>query len=394
MKVLNADGKPAGMLIINHRAQDMLERYRQVSSPSGGLAMLLNAGGYWLSHPDPEQTWGFMFTSGSDRTMASTAPDIWARIQQRESGQFEHQGAIISFGTVHPFAAFSSLRHLGQAEQHSKRYWKVVSQFPATSIEAVVAPIRLRVLLTALLAVLLVSVLIVLTLRARTNKAALLQQVQALSRDLLQARERERADISRTLHDEFGQILTALQIQAELSDQRCQAQNCTAAIDSIHKVEQFTSRLQHSTRAVLHQLKPAHLDELGLFEAVKGLCNEWQHQARFTVDFALQGEEQPLPELLSIHLFRIVQEGLTNIARHSGATQASITFHFTAGHLLLSIEDNGCGLDIDHVVIGNGLTGMRERIQLIGGSMDISTIATGGTRLAFSIPTEQLKKNP
>lgn len=390
MKVLNTDGKPGGILIINHKAQDMLERYQQVSSPNNGLAMLLNARGYWLSHPDPKQAWGFMFTSGSDRTMAKTAPEIWAHIQQHESGQFDHQGSIISFDTVHPFAAFSSLRYLSQAEQHSKRYWKVVSQFTASSIEAVVAPIRLRVLLTTLLAVLLVSVLIVLILRARTNKTALLQQVQALSRELLQAREMERTDISRTLHDEFGQILTALQIQAELSDQHCQARDCTAAIDSIRKVEQFTVRLQNSTRSVLNQLKPAHLEELGLFEAVKDLCNEWQHQARFTVDFALQGEEQPLPEQLGIHLFRIVQEGLTNIARHSSATQASICFHFKAGHLLLSIEDNGCGLDIEHVVIGNGLTGMRERTQLIGGSMDIATIATGGTRLAFRIPIEQL----
>jgi len=394
MKVLRANGKAAGILIINHKAQDMLDRYGRVTAPTNGLPMLLNADGYWLSHPDPKQTWGFMFAAGANRTMAKTAPERWARIQRSESGQFEHQGSIISFATVYPLTPFASLRHLSLAGQDSNQYWKVVSQFPAASIEAVVAPIRMRVLLTSLLAGLLVSLLIVLALRARTNQAALLQQVQALSRDLLQARELERADIARTLHDEFGQMLTAIQIQAKLSDQRCQVRDCTAAIDSIHRVEQFTERLQNSTSAVLKLLKPAHLEELGLFESVKDLCAEWQHNADFKVAFSLQGAEQQLPEQVDIQLFRMVQEGLTNIARHSGATQARIGFRFKANRLLLSIEDNGCGLDIEQVSIGNGLTGMRERTRMLGGTLEIARIPDGGTRFVFRIPVSKLKKNP
>jgi len=389
LKVLRPNGHAAGILIINHKAQDMLERYRQVSTPANGVSMLLNADGYWLVHPDPKRTWGFMFPARASLSMANTAPAMWARIQRSEYGQFEAQGSLVSFATVHPFAAFASLQYLSQAGQHSKRYWKVVSQFPASSIEAVIAPVRMRVLLVAVLAGLLVSLLIVLTFRIRAHKTVLLQQVQALSRDLLQARELERADISRTLHDEFGQILTALQIQAELSDQRCQARDCAAAMDSIRRIEQFTVRLQDSTRAVLKLLKPAHLDELGLFEALQDLCQEWQQQARFQVEFTQQGEEPQLPEQVSIHLFRIVQEGLTNIARHSGATQVRICFHCQARHLVFTIEDNGCGLDNEQVVAGNGLTSMRERIELIGGSMDISTVSDGGTRLVFSIPLEQ-----
>jgi len=394
MKVLRANGKAAGILIINHKAQDMLDRYLQVTAPTNGLPMLLNSDGYWLSNSEPKLTWGFMFASRTNQTMAKTDSELWARIQRSDSGQFEHQGSIISFATVYPFTPFASLRYLSLAGQDRKHYWKVVSQFPATSIEAIVAPIRMRVLWISLLAGLLVSLLIVLALRARTNKAALLQQVQALSRDLMQAREVERADIARTLHDEFGQILTAIQIHAELSDQHCQNRDCAAALESIRKVEQLTDRLQNSMRNVLKQLNPGHLEELGLIEAVKYLCKEWQHNVHFDVDFSVQGPVKQLPKQMNIHLFRIVQEGLTNIARHSGATQARISFRFKANRLLLSIEDNGCGLAIEQVLIGNGLTSMRERTRMLGGHLEIGLIPDGGTRLVFSIPVGQLKQNP
>jgi len=393
LKVLRPNGKAAGILIINHKAQNMLDRYRQVTSPTDGIPMLLNAKGYWLSHPDPTKTWGFMFPANVGLTMATTAPDMWARIQHSENGQFEVQDTLISFATVHPFAAFASLQYLSHAEQHSKRYWKVVSQFPAASIEAIVAPIRMRVLWVALLAGLLLSLLIVLVLRTRTNKAALLQQVQTLSRDLMQARELEQADIARTLHDEFGQILTAIQIQAELSDQKCQNRDYAAALESIHKIEQFTDRLQSITRTALKQLKPCHLEELGLFEAVKDLCAEWQQNAHIEVDFSMLGVPRQLPEHLNIHLFRIVQEGLTNIMRHSGASQACVGFMFKSNRLELTIEDNGCGLNIRQVDIGNGLTSMRERARLLNGNLEIDIPGGGGCRLTFTIPLQQLKKN-
>jgi len=391
MKVLKPDGKPAGILMINHKAQDMLDRYRRVTSPTDGSPMLLNADGYWLSHPDPKQTWGFMFASGAGLTMAKTAPEMWVRIQRSEQGQFNDHGSIVSFTTVYPYTEFTSLRYLSLAGQSSKNYWKVVSQFPASSIEAVTAPIRIRVLATTLLTGLLVSLLIMLALRMRTSKAALLEQVQALSRDMMQAREVERADIARTLHDEFGQVLTAIQIQAELSDQRCQAKNCAAAIESIHRVEQFSVRLQNCTRAVLNKLNPVHLEELGLLEAVKDLCKEWQHNGHFKVSFSVQGSVKLLPDQTNIHLFRIVQEGLTNIVRHSGASQARIAFRFKANRLVLRIEDNGCGLNLQQVAIGSGLTSMRERIRLLGGSLEVALLPGGGSKLVFRVPIKEFK---
>jgi len=394
LKVVRPDGRVAGVLIINHKAEDMLDRYRRVSSPAAGQSMLLNSKGYWLSHPDPKQAWGFMFSDGAARSMAKTEPAIWTRIQRSESGQFEDQGDIISFATVHPFAAFSALRYLSLAGQNNSAYWKVVSKFPVSSIKTAVAPIRNRVLLTALMTGFMVTLLITLVIRIRTNKAQLLEQVRALSQELMQARELERTEIARTLHDEFGQVLAAIQIQARLLDQECQHHDCGAALESIHRVEQFTERLQDTTRVVLQQLKPAHLEELGILEAVKDLCEEWQHSVGIKADVSVQGSALPIPDPANIHLFRIVQEGLTNIVRHSGATQARVSFTFKASQLILSIEDNGCGLNIQDVMIGNGLTSMRERIYLLGGRLEIFPVPKGGTRLVFSIPLSGLKKNP
>ncbi len=526
LKVLHPDGKPGGVLMINHKAQDMLDRFALVSSPSASKPMLLNRNGYWLSHPDTDKEWGFMFPAGASVTMAKSNPALWARVQHGDNDQFNYQGDLISYATVYPFKIFTSLSHFKINDHTAAATWKVMSIFPARAIEAVIAPVKNRVVLGALLIWLLISLMLSLLLRgwqqkqvnqaqmairnqaiedstngificdvrqpdepiiycnaafesitgyarneilgrnfsfmqendrdqdavaalkdaiadrrsyqltlknyrkdgsfswsqistspvfsrdgsishylayvmdvserkqSESERVQLLKQVQTLSRELMQARELERAEIARTMHDEFGQILTAIQIQAELSDQQCQSHDYDAALESIHKLELFADQLMNSTRTVLKQLQPGHLQKLGLFEAVRELCDEWRRSAGIDIDVSLHGEMSELAEQINIHLYRIVQEGITNIVRHSGATHADIDFRFKVNRVKLTIQDNGCGFDIHQITIGNGLTSMRERARLLGGNLEVSIPPEGGSMLVFRIPASKLKQNP
>jgi hypothetical protein len=160
LPVPDADGHPAGVLVINHRAVDMLHRYRQVATPGNGEAMLLNEGGYWLSHPDPEQAWGFMFSDRVGETMAVADPEAWVRISAAGSGQFYARGALFSFATVRPFAAFKQAGQLVVSRQHLQRLWKVVSRYPAAMLEAVAVSIRYLVIWTSVLVWLMTSLLL------------------------------------------------------------------------------------------------------------------------------------------------------------------------------------------------------------------------------------------
>jgi len=405
MPVPGDNGKPAGIIMINHKVADMLNRYRRTTLPTAGIAMLLNADGYWLSHPDPKRRWGFMFADRADLTMTKTAPDMWARIQYAEKGQFEYQGSMISFATVHPFAMFTLPRQPGTDRRNHLRYWKVVSQFPAEALERSTGPIRQRTLLASLLIWLLLSLLTAAVIRSRADREhvaderqRLLEQVQSLSKTLLQARDREQSEMALALHDEFGQVSSAVRMRAELAGKELRAGNSAAAMRQVDEIEQATDKLIESTRKILKRLNPGHLHELGLIEAIKEMCHEWHHLSRIKCTISTHGVVIDLPEQAALNLYRIVQESLTNIIRHAAATEGTISFHFYPNRLIVTIHDNGCGFDTHAHHSGLGLVGMSQRAQAMDGSLQVDSAPGNGTTITISVPLtgacRQDKENP
>jgi len=405
MAVPGEHGRPAGIVVINHKATDMLERYRRATLPTAGMAMLLNADGYWLSHPDPQQRWGFMFADRSKRNMAITAPAMWNRIQHAEQGQFEYQGGMVSFTTVRPFAMFTAPVRSGAGHNGKARYWKVVSQFPAEALQQRFAPIRQQAVLMSLLVWILLSLLITAAVRSQAGRAhvaderrRLLEQVQSLSKRLLQARDREQSEMALALHDEFGQIASAIRMRAELAGKELRSGNSAAAIRQVDEIEQATGRLIDSTRKILKRLNPGHLHELGLIGAIREMCHEWHHLSRIRCTIASHGTVIEPPEQVALNLYRIIQESLTNIIRHAKATEGSITFHFYPDCLIVTIHDNGCGFDAQAHYGGLGLVGMSQRAQAIDGSLRVDSAPGSGTTLTISVPlaasNRQDKENP
>jgi signal transduction histidine kinase len=143
------------------------------------------------------------------------------------------------------------------------------------------------------------------------------------------------------------------------------------------------------TRQMLHRLRPAALDSMGLAQALTTLCQQWQISTQIECQLSLENLPDSLSDYVSVTIYRIVQEALTNVSRHAQATKVSVSLKQTTVQLELHIQDNGKGMaDPQAVQTGFGLLGMQERVASLAGSMRIDNLATKGLSLWICIPKE------
>ena len=195
----------------------------------------------------------------------------------------------------------------------------------------------------------------------------------------LAAQEAERLRIARELHDEIGQTLIAVALRAEhAADQSGETRP---------ELSELAETVQHSledVRRISRELRPEALDELGLVHALIALCSRVEEQSGIRVHRRLEG---PLPEFspeIELAIYRIAQEALTNVVRHSNATQVTVSLRRVGGQLVLSIKDDGQGLP-EQVDGGAGLTGMRERAMLIGAELAIESAPGAGVEVKLHL---------
>jgi signal transduction histidine kinase len=213
-----------------------------------------------------------------------------------------------------------------------------------------------------------------------------LEDNRDLTRRSLEVQERERKDVAHELHDELGQYLNAIEIEAV--GLRSRLESGSMAAESVERMRGLARHVYEVARTLMYRLRPVGLDEFGLEEALQHLVDGWQQQrpeVRYTL--AIDAELPELGEALNIAVFRLVQESLTNIARHSGARNAAVRLSRLNGEgLRLTVEDDGCGLPTS-LRPGLGLTGMRERAELLGGHLHTGVPEGGsGTLLDFRLP--------
>ena len=223
---------------------------------------------------------------------------------------------------------------------------------------------------------------------------AALTEGDKLRRAFVQAQEAERLRLARELHDETGQNLAAIMIELRELDNFLSDAGRKRLGDLLGKLQQMGRSLHHLAK----ELRPASIDELGLASAVASYVSEWGERFGITADFHCgYSRLDELPDETRTGIYRIVQEGLTNIAKHApSANHASIVIDRINGVLQLTIEDDGPGFRSpedtanarDHG--GLGLAGMRERLWLIGGDLVIETSPESGTALFARIPLERV----
>ncbi len=204
---------------------------------------------------------------------------------------------------------------------------------------------------------------------------------------LQRAREEDRAHFARELHDELGQNLTALRIDfSGLAD--ALATTAPGIGARLAAIDHLINSTVDATRLMCEELRPGMLDDFGFEVAIASYARNFTHQFGVPCDLLLDNENYGLDDLLSTAIFRIVQESLTNIARHAQATHAMVELMDRGEDLLLTIADDGCGMPAE--MTGErktyGMLGMRERVNMIGGHIAIDSAPGRGTHIEVSIP--------
>jgi len=199
------------------------------------------------------------------------------------------------------------------------------------------------------------------------------ERMKVLSQSLLDIQESERRRIALELHDQIGQILTGLKLKLEMLG-RTEPRSSNSGFD---EVQALVNELITRTRELSLDLRPATLDHLGLLAALHRLLRHYTSQTSIQVNFKHEGlrDRRFRPELETA-AFRIVQEGLTNVARHAEADEAAVSIYALSDKLTIEIEDRGIGFDPSAVLAvgqSSGLTGMRERAILLGGSFTVES---------------------
>ena len=213
---------------------------------------------------------------------------------------------------------------------------------------------------------------------------------EALRRKLLYAQEEERQRIARELHDQMGQNLTALNLGLKSLRDIDGGSDLSSRVQSLQELATQTSRDLHR---VALELRPVALDELGFVKAVRNLLETWSMHCRIDVDLeASQYEPAGISSEIETILYRVIQEALNNVAKHSGATRVGVVLRRSADQVQAIIEDDGCGFDTSKATAaanGNGrlgLLGIQERLSVIGGSFKLESAPARGATLIVRVP--------
>jgi PAS domain S-box-containing protein len=212
------------------------------------------------------------------------------------------------------------------------------------------------------------------------------RELQLLTGRLLEAQEVERRRIARELHDDLNQGLALLSVEMDLLADS----GPDSPIANSDRLRELSAQIKVMSSAVhdlSHQLHPSKLEQLGLVGAVRGLCRELSQRHGLDVKFTHYPEPGAMSQDAALCLYRIVQEALQNVVKHSGSRHAAVELRGTPDAICLRVVDDGIGFDLDSVDKGGlGLVSMRERLYLVGGEIVIDARPAGGTRINVRIP--------
>jgi signal transduction histidine kinase/streptogramin lyase len=205
---------------------------------------------------------------------------------------------------------------------------------------------------------------------------------QELSRQLLESQENERKRIGIGLHDSLGQNLLVIKNLAVMGLEAGRKKK--TADEQLGEISILASQALAEVREISYDLRPHHLDQLGLTGALKSIISRISSSSQFIIHDNLDDVNNLFPKQEEINVFRIVQESVSNIIKHSRATSATITVKRNGDNVTLIVSDNGIGFD--HHQHGFGLTGMAERARILGGTLEVKSLPGSGTTISVMVP--------
>jgi PAS domain S-box-containing protein len=222
--------------------------------------------------------------------------------------------------------------------------------------------------------------------RKRTEEVtSILKQLRRLSGSIMDSQEKERKAVARELHDELGQLLTALRMDSVWLRDRLKETDAKASERALTMCTLIDKTID-GVRSMAIRLRPGVLDTLGLVDALEWATSDFEKRTSITCFFN-HGPAPIIKDTLATAAYRITQEALTNIARHAGANRVDVSLGVESGVLNLVVSDDGRGFDPQHLAesFGLGLAGMRERASLVGGSLEVQSGQRMGTQVRFRV---------
>ncbi len=217
------------------------------------------------------------------------------------------------------------------------------------------------------------------------------QQLRNLTARLQSVREEERLKLAREVHDEIGQVMTVVKIYLKELIGDLKSRKRIAGSEMLERLESLTKLIDGSitmVKEISYDLRPIVLDNLGLKEAVEWEAQKMQDRGKIQCSVVFEGAQLSLDKEQRIGIFRIYQEALTNVLRHSGATAVQVNFQTEDEGFRMLVQDNGKGIPATEIENPKslGLLGMKERALLLRGELSISSVIGGGTLLSLVVP--------
>jgi len=245
------------------------------------------------------------------------------------------------------------------------------------------------------LAAILVAIVLTSLYLIRNNRrlfaqvAELSSQRSDLAQKLIATQESTLRHISRELHDEFGQVLTAIGSLIRRTGKHLPADSLVHT--DLLEVQGIAQSTLDNIRSLSQALHPVLLDEAGLVSTLDWYVPTVERQTGLVLHYEKSGDTYPVGASAGVQVYRVLQEALNNVARHSGAKEAWIRLRFEPSALILEVEDHGKGFRPVEGQTGIGLVAMRERAEILGGCLKVSPLSTGGTLVHLEVPREQVE---
>ncbi len=407
--VVSEIGDTKALLVLNYFGAELLPELDDSTRP--GTTMLLRPDGHFIRNPNAEDSWGWLL--GHERTFAKRFPSEWSRIDTIDESVLTANGVFAA--TRIPLGrtarTTSSKQRAGidiaPSEKHHASDIRdtiiVVSHLAPTRVFAASNELLNRLLILAGCVLAPVAIIArywsfaTLTRQIQSRKIATSEsKLRELSGRLLRTQEDERRALSREIHDEFGQQVTAINLDLKLAQRNVANEKVASHLERAINENETLLECLHSFAA---RVRPAVLDDLGLRDAMESHLSEFQQRTGIPVLADLKFRNQDIPDHIADHCYRLLQESLNNILKHADATKVWVSMSAnpdTKTGVSMTIRDDGCGYEGTVNESGHGLIGMRERVDLLNGEFCMTSDRVNGPRIEAVLPidTDHAEEEP
>jgi len=389
--LIDESGERQGVLVLNYLGTRLLTRLKQIANRFRGETMLVNSAGEFLQSPDPGHEWGWVL--GHAHSFRGDFPNAWTEWKNRFVNRVYVGDDLFRFRRISPGVRVLTTTRENSTETGAQDSGSLVL---ISRVSASAVSFQSRELLNQLCLVgagVLPVVALLAFYWARSGVTRRLHEshvaeselrLRQLSIALLEAQESERRSISRVLHDELGQLVTAIRLDLGSLKQKW------SDSDLLQRAISETDQLLDNLHKIASRVRPSVLDDLGLKDAIISLISEFEQRTQVSVTSSLSFNQDEIPAKIGENAYRIVSEAMSNVASHAQTDEVDVLLECDEKVLQILIKDNGVGFNIKELDVTNrlGILGIRERANLLNGAFGIISSPDNGTQIRVALPLQ------